>query len=120
MENALGGGSFGTLSLVPYTLSQLANRQCNIARRDQLRAAGLTPDQVRAFVDGARWTPLGPVVLAMHNGPLDRTQQMWAAVLASGKGARLAGLTALEAAGLRNWSEPKVHILVPERAGSPS
>lgn len=100
-----------------YTLSQLAELQCRVARRDQLRAAGLTPDKIRAFVDGGRWTPLGPVVLAMHNGPLDRVQQMWAAVLASGKGARLAGMTALEASGLRNWTDPKVHVLVPRAGG---
>ena len=98
-------------------LRQLAHRQSNIARRDQLRAAGLTPDEVRAFIDGGRWTPLGPLVVALHNGPLDRAQQTWAAVLASGNGAHLAGLTALEASGLRNWTDPKVHVLVPRASG---
>lgn len=102
---------------MPYDLRQLAHRQSNIARRDQLRAAGLTPDEVRAFIDGGRWTPLGPLVVALHNGPLDRAQQTWAAVLASGNGAHLAGLTALEASGLRNWTDPKVHVLVPRASG---
>jgi hypothetical protein len=102
---------------MPQTLSHLANRQSNIARRDQLRTVGLTRDEIRAFVNGGRWTPLGPVVLALHNGPLDRAQEMWAAVLASGKGSGLAGLSALEASGLRHWADPKVHVLIP-RAGA--
>jgi hypothetical protein len=68
-KNPTGGRTFGTLSLMPYTLSQLASRQCNVARRDQLLTAGVTLDKLRAFVDGGRWTPLGPVVVAMHNGP---------------------------------------------------
>jgi hypothetical protein len=117
VENLKGGRSFGSLSDMPYTLSQLVNRQCRLARRDQLRAVGLTPDELRAFVNGGRWVPLGPVVVAMHNGPLDRSQQIWAAVLASGKRARLAGLTALETSGLRNWSDPKVHVLIPRASG---
>jgi hypothetical protein len=109
--------TFGSLALVSYSLNELAIRQCEVARRDQLRAAGLTPDKIRALLDRGRWSALGSVVVVMHNGPLDRSQQMWAAVLGSGKGARLAGPTALEARGLRNWPDPKLHVLIPRASG---
>ncbi len=116
-KTAKSGETFGSLAVVSYSLPELAERQSHIARRDQLRAAGLTPDQLRALVDGGRWASLGPVVVAMHNGPLDRRQQMWAAVLGSGKGACLSGLTALEAWGLRNWADPRLHVLIPRASG---
>jgi hypothetical protein len=42
---------------------------------------------------------------------------MWAAVLVSGNGGCPAGLTGLEASGLRNWADPKVHVLIPRASG---
>jgi hypothetical protein len=117
VENASAAELFGNLALVLNTVVRLAESQCHIVRRDQLRTAGMTPDMLRAMLDGGRWRALGPVTVAMHNGPLNRPQEMWAAVLSSGEEARLAGLTALEAMGLRNWPDPKLHVLTPRARG---
>jgi very-short-patch-repair endonuclease len=102
---------------VPESLSQLIEVQSRVARRDQLRAVGVTPSQIRSHIHGGRWRPLGSVVVVLHNGPLERLQQMWAGVLASGPDATLAALTALESAGLRNWLDPRVHVLLTRAAG---
>jgi hypothetical protein len=117
VENRSGAESFGSLALVLNSVIRLAERQREIVRRDQLRAAGLTPDKLRAMLDAGRWKAFGPVVVAMHNGPLDRPQQMWAAVLGSGKAACLASLTVLEVRGLRNWADPRVHVLTSRARG---
>jgi hypothetical protein len=104
---------------VPASLAQLAEVQSQVVRRDQLRSAGLGPDQIRAQIDAGRWQAFGTVLVVLHNGPLERRQHMWAGVLATGAAARLAGLTALEAAGLRHWSDPLVHVLLPRACGVP-
>lgn len=98
-------------------LAELAEHQCDVVRRDQLRQAGMTPDQLRARLGSGRWQALGAVVIVMHNGPLNRRQQWWAGVLAAGKGAVLGGLTALEAAGLRHWTDSSVHVTVLRGSG---
>jgi hypothetical protein len=79
----------------------------------------MTPDVIRAQIDAGRWHALGSVVVVLHNGPLERRQQMWAGVLSTGSATTLAGLTSLEAAGLRNWDDPKVHLLLPRTSGVP-
>lgn len=104
---------------MPEDVSQLSERQSQVVRRDQLRALGMTPDAIRAQIDAGRWRALGSVVVVLHNGPLERRQQMWAGVLSTGSAATLAGLTALEAAGLRNWNDPAVHVLIPRTSGVP-
>jgi hypothetical protein len=117
VEKLEGRLSSDNLAGVPDDLSDLAERQSLVARRDQLRSAGLTPDAIRAQLDAGRWRALGSLVVVMHNGPLDRRQQMWAGVLSSGCATTLAGLTSLEAAGLRNWYDPRVHVLLPRKGG---
>ncbi|HEX4019210.1 MAG TPA: hypothetical protein VHX15_20915 [Frankiaceae bacterium] len=56
---------------------------------------------------------MGPVAIALHNGPLTEEQQRWATVLSAGGGAGLAGRTALELAGLRGWGTPAIQLLTP-------
>jgi hypothetical protein len=90
----------------------LVEQQQGVARRDQLRAAGLTTTELRMRVRTHRWQALGDIVVVTHNGPLTRLQQMWAAVLAHGDDAMLGGLTALEVQGLRNWHDPRIHVLI--------
>jgi hypothetical protein len=98
-------------------LATLLGSQNHVVRRDQLLAAGMTVAEIRTQLRSGRWSAYGVVVIAAHNGPLDRGQQCWAAVLSAGKGAVLAGLTALEASNLRNWTSPQVHVLVPRATG---
>jgi very-short-patch-repair endonuclease len=75
---------------------------------------------VRSRLAQGRWRRICRTVLLTENGRLHHEQQLWAAVLAAGPGAHIAGATALAAYGLRAaWPEP-LHVLVPaERSASP-
>jgi very-short-patch-repair endonuclease len=48
-----------------------------------------------------------------QNAPLTRDQHLWAAYLAGGGDAVLAGLTAAALEGLRGYPRPEIHVLVP-------
>ena len=69
----------------------------------------MVASQIRA----RRWSTVGSMVVALQTGPLTPRQRQWAAVLAAGRDAALAGRTALEVAGLRGWESEAVHILTP-------
>lgn len=65
----------------------------------------LGPARVRRLVATGRWQRPYRGVLVGHSGPLDRSQQLWVAVLAAGSSAVLAGLAAAREGGLRKvWS----------------
>ncbi|MGH3739484.1 MAG: hypothetical protein ACRDT6_28370 [Micromonosporaceae bacterium] len=74
---------------------------------------GLTPDVVRGRVASGRWQRPCRGVLVAHNGPLTAPQREWVAVLAAGRGAVLAGLTAAALCGLRGYDSPAIHVLLP-------
>ena len=82
-----------------------------ITRRQAL--ATLSLERLRNLVNSGRWQRLRRGVFVAHTGSLTHGQRLWAAVLACGDGALLAGLTAACAGGLRRASGPRIHILVP-------
>ena len=76
-------------------------------------AALVGENRLRAQLAAERWRHASPTVVVLHNGPLTLDQQRWAAVLTAGPDAALAGRTALSMAGLRNWEDDGIHVLVP-------
>lgn len=94
-------------------LSELAVSQEGICRRSQLAEIGLSRNVVDSMVAAGRWTALGQQVIVMHNGPLTRGQQFWAAVLNCPPPVALAARTAAAEQGLRGWEAECVEILVP-------
>lgn len=63
---------------------------------------------------GGPCQPLGPGILALHNGTPTRRQQEIAALLHGGEGAMLTGMSAGRHHGLRRGPDPElVHVLVP-------
>ena len=71
-----------------------------------------------------RWRVACPGVYVTHTGALSTTQRHWVAVLAAGADrdvvgdespACLGGLSALQAAGLRNITSPSIHVLIAAR-----
>ncbi len=60
-----------------------------------------------------RWQRPTRGVLVTHSGPLTRQQRLWTAVLAAGRDAVLAGLTAATLEGLRGYERPALDVLIP-------
>lgn len=67
---------------------------------------------VAARVASGRWQLVAPEVVSMDNGRLDRSQQMWRAVLHAPGPAWVGHLTSLEEHGLTGWKRDPVHLLV--------
>ncbi|WP_204290364.1 endonuclease domain-containing protein [Micromonospora gifhornensis] len=80
--------------------------------------AELTPAKVRHLLATGRWGRVcrGILRAAPPGEPYRREQQWWAAVLAAGPGAVLAGLAAATAGGLQGkWRYETVDVLVPHQ-----
>ena len=88
--------------------AHVIEEQHGVATRGQLVAEGFTDSQIRANVRARRWVQLTPILFVLHNGPLTLEQQWWAATLAVGP---LAGRTALESWGVKNWVGDGVEVL---------
>jgi hypothetical protein len=68
---------------------------------------------VRGHVRLGRWRQVCRGTLVTHNGRLERSQQLWVAVLVAGPGALLAGVTAMTEAGVRGLREDAIRVLIP-------
>lgn len=117
------GHDVGTMGRVPRkgrldegTLEQLALAQDGVVSRDQLAFLGADRHAVSSRVRSRRWQPVGPRVVVLTTGELTFRQRLWIAVLHSGPGSALAGLTAAEAGGLRGFASSTLHTVVPHGA----
>ncbi|MEV4493794.1 hypothetical protein AB0K04_27255 [Micromonospora coxensis] len=80
----------------------------------------LSPGKVRHLLATGRWERLCRGVLRAGTGEYTVEQQRWAAVLAAGEDAVLAGLAAARAGGLRGrWGYDAVDVLVPYERQAP-
>jgi Protein of unknown function (DUF559) len=68
---------------------------------------------VRRRVSQRRWQRPQRGTVVTHSGPVSREQQIWAAVLAAGRDAVCAGLTAAHLEGLRGYDRPAIDLLIP-------
>lgn len=84
-----------------------------VLSRGQLRQLGLTRDDVRREVRAGRWTLHGRESVAAYSGPLDHRARWRVALAATSKHAALDGVSALLAAGLRNYTVDGIHVSVP-------
>lgn len=77
----------------------------------RLRALGVTRWQARAQVAAGRWARLGGQTFATAPGQLGDHAARWRAVWEAGERIALVdGVSALQAQGLKGWSEDAVHI----------
>ncbi len=84
--------------------------------RRQLYAAGITRWEVRAQVRASRWQTIGDQSVALHSGEVSELGLRWAAVFQGGPRARLDGVSALIACGLKRFSEDRIRVSVPRGA----
>ena len=92
---------------------RIAEPQGGVVSRDQLRSAGITRDELRAHLRGARWAPVHTQSIAVHTGPLPVEGRMWAAVLEAGERGCLDGASALVAGGLEHYDDDVIRVSVP-------
>jgi hypothetical protein len=96
----------------PDQIAELHNRQCGVLTT-QSAARWIGRASVRWRIDSGRWQRPCHGVVVTHSGPLSRDQLLWTAVLGSGTGAALAGLTAARLDGLAGFDDGRIHIVVP-------
>lgn len=88
----------------------------HVLSRRRLRELGVNRDQEAAQVAAGRWAMVGKQTLSMHTGPLDDVAQRWRAVWETGHLiTQVDGVSALQAAGLKGWTEDVVHVSVLHR-----
>ncbi|HEU4349076.1 MAG TPA: DUF559 domain-containing protein [Actinoplanes sp.] len=73
---------------------------------------------VRSRIMQHRWRRICRNLLLTENGRLRREQQLWVAVLAAGRGARLAGTTAATESGVCGLRPEPLHVIVPAQRGT--
>jgi predicted transcriptional regulator of viral defense system len=98
---------------IPARLGERARRQAGAISRQQLLAAGLTPQMITTRLERGRWQMLYRGVYAVFNGPPPRESLLWAAVLRAGPGAVLSHLTAAELHGLLDSPAEAIFVTVP-------
>lgn len=115
MGAAVGATTLGLMGHRSRThlLAALAADTGGVVSRRDLRAVGITHDHVRNEVAAQRWVVLGRQSIAMHSGELDETARRWVGIWETGVDiAALDGVTALQVAGLTNYTDQTVHISV--------
>lgn len=97
---------------------ELFEKQYGVASRRQLYALGLRRWDVKAEVLAGRWSRRGRQSISNLTGELSDHGRWWTAIIEVGSRAALDGVTALQAAGLRGFTEPAIHISMP-KSGRP-
>ena len=92
----------------------VADEQGGLVSRQQLIDLGLTRAQAAANVDNGRWQRVHPGVYATFTGPIDASQQVWAALLHAGPGSAACCSTALWLCGVLDRTPDPLHISIPE------
>lgn len=105
-------GSILAMKPLPMSVVALADSQCGMLARRQLRQMGMNRDQLAAQVRAQRWAERSSVVVSTFTGELTREQRAWLGVLHAGPPAIVGGYTSLEFQRLKNWPRDEVTILV--------
>jgi hypothetical protein len=98
---------------IPPSLSQKARLQGGVVSRGQPARAGMSPAQVAWLLKRGTWRRVHRSVFVTFTGPLNRTTQLWAAVLCAGRDAYLSHETAAELNRLTDRRAPEIHLTIP-------
>jgi hypothetical protein len=94
-------------------LLDLANDQGGVVSRQQALMSGMSSGAIAAKIKSGRWRLLQRGVYVTFTGPVTRNQQLWAAVLYAGRGARLSHQSAAEVIGLTDRKWPQIDVSIP-------
>jgi len=99
-------------SVVSGDLAKMCARQAGVltvaAAQDSMGEPA-----VRWRLASGHWRRVCHGVIVAQSGPLTEEQRLWAAILAAGDEAVLAGLTAATLGGLSGFDERRIHLLIP-------
>jgi very-short-patch-repair endonuclease len=95
-------------------LTWLLFRQSSVISWRQARHF-LSEAAIRHRVRSDRWRRVHRKIYVAHNGPVEHRQRLWIAALAAGRGAVIAGGTALGEYGLHRYEGTAIHVLLPAR-----
>ncbi|WP_115922339.1 hypothetical protein [Calidifontibacter indicus] len=92
---------------------EVALRQAGVVSVSQLGALGVSRAAMRAEIAAGRWHRRGTRTLVVAPFAVCAETDWWTAVLETGRVSALDGTSALEHAGLRNFTDDSVHVSVP-------
>ena len=95
---------------------RIAAQQGQVVSRRQLYAASVTRGEIRNEVRVGRWQLIGEQSVCLHNGEVNQTGHLWAAVFQGGPRACLDGEAALVAGGLQRYTVERIRVSVPRGA----
>ena len=90
--------------------ARLAEDHAGLAHRRDLRAAGISRDDIRSEVTAGRWTTAGRHTVVIGSGTPVGEGLWWQALWETGAGAALDGVTALLAAGLTGFTADTIDV----------
>jgi hypothetical protein len=85
-----------------------------IAHRRDLRAVGVSKEDVRGELTAGRWHRLGRHTVGIGTAALTRRARHWRAIWESGGGAVLDGVAALQAGGLEHFAHDVIDVAIPK------
>lgn len=91
----------------------LAEAHAGLAHRRDLRASGVSRDDIRSEVTAGRWTTAGHHTVVIGTDPPRGEALWWQALRETGSGAALDGATALVAAGLKGFTPTTIDVALP-------
>lgn len=94
----------------------LAFAQDGMLSRRQLLAAGMTRWEIVAELRAQRWTAHGTQSICTHTGIPSAAAMRWFAMFEAGPRSALDGISALQAAGLKNFDTDVMRVSVPRGA----
>lgn len=97
-------------------VSALADAQSAVLSRRQLLAARVPRWYVTRELKVGRWQRSGPQTVVTYTGPLTTAARQWVAVLETAPRAALAGVSALQVAGVTGLDGDVLHVIVPKGA----
>lgn len=101
---------------VQARIDELAFAQDGMLSRRQLFAAGMTRWQIAAELRARRWKAHGTQAVCVHTGTPSAAAMRWFAVFEAGPRSALDGVSALQAAGLKNFDADAIRVSVPRGA----
>jgi len=101
-------------------LQDLAERQDQVCRREQLLETGITDRQIDRGLDAHRWQVVSAGLMVLHNTRLTPAQRQGVATFAGGRLCALTARTAAAVAGLTGWEPPSLEVVVPRGTTYPA